>query len=42
MNYDDWSGVRASDLMDSNTSSVEMESSLSSLLNYLGQKPTLL
>jgi hypothetical protein len=32
MNYDDWSSVRASDLMDSNTSSVEMESSLSSLL----------
>ena len=37
MNYDDWSSVRASDLMDSNTSSVEMESSLSSLLKLFAE-----
>jgi predicted transcriptional regulator len=37
MNYDDWSSVRASDLMDSNTSSVEMESSLNSLLKLFAE-----
>jgi hypothetical protein len=37
MNYDDWSSVRASDLMDSNTSSVEMDSSLSSLLELFAE-----
>src|SRR6478735_1073182 len=37
MNYDDWSSVRASDLMDSNTSSVEMESSLSSLIKLFAE-----
>lgn len=37
MNYDDWSSLRASDLMDSNTSSVEMDSSLSSLLELFAE-----
>jgi CBS domain-containing protein len=37
MNYEDWSSVTASDLMDSNTSSVEMDSSLSSLLELFAE-----
>ena len=37
MNYDDWSSARASDLMDSDMSSVEMDSSLSSLLKLFAE-----
>jgi predicted transcriptional regulator len=37
MNYDDWSSVRASDLMDNDISSVEMDSSLSSLLKLFAE-----
>lgn len=37
MNYDEWSSVRASDLMDGNTSSVEMDSFLSSLLELFAE-----
>lgn len=37
MNYHDWSSVRASDLMDSNTPSIELESSLSSLLELFAE-----
>ena len=37
MNYDEWSSVRASDLMDGNTSSVEKHSSLSRLLELFAE-----
>ena len=37
MNYEDWSSVRASDLMDNDISSVEMDSSLSNLLKLFAE-----